>query len=48
MKEIFSRLGFSNTITANNGPQLISEEMKIFCNESGIILHTLLYLIGLK
>lgn len=40
MKEIFSRLGFPNTITADNGPQFISNEMKTFCSENGILLHT--------
>jgi len=40
MKEIFSRLGFPKTITADNGPQFTSNEMKVFCKENGIVLHT--------
>lgn len=36
LKEIFSRLGFPVSITADNGKQFVSEEMKNFCTENGI------------
>lgn len=39
LKEIFSRLGFPVSITADNGKQFVSEEMKNFCKENGIQIH---------
>lgn len=38
LKEIFSRLGFPVSITADNGKQFKSQEFKSFCEKSGIIL----------
>lgn len=44
LKEIFSRLGYPSSITADNGRQFISEEFKDFCKECNIILfHTVPY-----
>lgn len=42
MEEIFSRLGFPNTVTTDN-PQLISNEIKTFCNKNGIVFHTIYF-----
>lgn len=37
LHETFCRFGVPETIKSDNGPQFISEEMKSFCNEYGII-----------
>ncbi|CAK1596619.1 unnamed protein product [Parnassius mnemosyne] len=39
LKEIFSRLGYPVTITADNGRQFISQEFRNYLQECGIILH---------
>lgn len=42
LREIFARFGRPNSITADNGPQFISEDFKSFCIENGIYLnHTI-------
>lgn len=38
LKEIFSRLGYPTTITADNGKQFSGSEIRDFCKESGIKL----------
>lgn len=38
LKEMFSRLGYPISITADNGRQFVSEELKSFCKECNIIL----------
>lgn len=38
LKEIFSRLGYPISITADNGRQFISEEFKTYCQECNITL----------
>ncbi|KAG7304923.1 hypothetical protein JYU34_010335 [Plutella xylostella] len=38
LKEMFSRLGYPVSITADNGRQFVSEEFKDFCKECGIKL----------
>ncbi|KAL0884211.1 hypothetical protein ABMA27_016213 [Loxostege sticticalis] len=38
LKEIFSRLGFPSSITADNGRQFVSDEFKSFCEECNILL----------
>lgn len=38
LKEMFSRLGYPISITADNGRQFISEEFKTFCNECNITI----------
>lgn len=38
LKEIFSRLGNPSSITADNGKQFCSEEIKHFCKERNIVL----------
>lgn len=38
LKEIFSRLGYPVSITADNGRQFVSEEFKAFCRECNIKL----------
>nr|XP_041630349.1 uncharacterized protein LOC121501887 [Drosophila kikkawai] len=38
MEEIFSRLGFPETLTTDNGRQFVSSEFKSFCETSGIRL----------
>lgn len=38
LKEIFSRLGYPVSITADNGRQFVSEEFKLFCKECNITL----------
>ncbi|XP_049880106.1 uncharacterized protein K02A2.6-like [Pectinophora gossypiella] len=38
LKEIFSRLGYPISITADNGRQFVSEEFKTFCQECNIRL----------
>lgn len=44
MEEIFSRLGYPVSITADNGRQFTSEEFKAFCEERGItIFHSVPY-----
>lgn len=44
LKEIFSRLGFPISITADNGRQFACAEFRSFCNEFGIrLLHTTPY-----
>ncbi|XP_037728604.1 uncharacterized protein K02A2.6-like [Drosophila subpulchrella] len=40
MEEIFARLGFPQTLTADNGRQFISAEFKGFCTTNGIELRT--------
>jgi len=40
MEEIFARLGFPQTLTADNGRQFISAEFKEFCTTNGIELRT--------
>nr|CAH7725339.1 unnamed protein product [Callosobruchus chinensis] len=39
LKEIFSRLGYPVSLTCDNGPQFITEDLKSFCIENGIRLH---------
>ena len=39
LKEIFSRLGYPFSITADNGSQFVSEEFKSFCRECNITLY---------
>lgn len=39
LRVIFARFGRPNTITADNGRQLISEELKAYCHENGIYLN---------
>nr|CAH7727552.1 unnamed protein product [Callosobruchus chinensis] len=44
LEEIFSRLGYPASITADNGKQFTSDEFKRFCIERGIILfHSIPY-----
>lgn len=44
LKEIFSRLGYPVSITADNGRQFVSEEFKVFCKECNIkLLNTVPY-----
>lgn len=44
LQEIFSRLGFPVSITADNGKQFISEELKNVCSERGIkLFHSIPY-----
>lgn len=44
LREIFSRLGLPESITADNGRQFCSAEFKTFCKENNIILyHTIPY-----
>lgn len=44
LRVIFARFGRPNTITADNGRQLISDELKTYCHENGIHLnHTTPY-----
>ncbi|XP_041979479.1 uncharacterized protein K02A2.6-like [Aricia agestis] len=44
LKEIFSRLGYPSSITADNGRQFVSEEFKGFCDECNIkLFHTIPY-----
>lgn len=44
LREIFTRLGYPQTITCDNGPQFRSEELKNFCNINNIKLyHTIPY-----
>nr|CAI5858972.1 unnamed protein product [Callosobruchus analis] len=44
LKEIFSRLGYPSSITADNGAQFISKEIETFCHEQGIkLFHTIPY-----
>lgn len=38
LKEIFSRLGYPTSITADNGRQFISEEFKVYCRQCNIRL----------
>lgn len=38
LKEMFSRLGFPSSITADNGRQFVSDEFKTFCKECNILL----------
>lgn len=38
LKEVFSRLGYSISITADNGKLFVSEEFKSFCQEGNITL----------
>ncbi|XP_044248762.1 uncharacterized protein [Drosophila takahashii] len=38
MEEIFSRLGFPETLTTDNGRQFVSAEFKSFCDTNGIKL----------
>lgn len=38
LKEMFSRLGYPESITADNGRQFVSEEFKAFCRECNIRL----------
>lgn len=38
LKEIFSRLGYPVSITADNGRQFVSNEFRSFCEECNIIL----------
>lgn len=39
-KKIFGRNGYPATITADNGPQFISQELRDYCEEMGIHLNT--------
>ncbi|KAJ0176070.1 hypothetical protein K1T71_008244 [Dendrolimus kikuchii] len=39
LKEIFSRLGYPVSITADNGRQFVSDEFRAFCKECNIILY---------
>lgn len=44
LKEIFSRLGYPLSITADNGKQFVSSELRTFCSECNIALfHTIPY-----
>lgn len=44
LRVVFARFGRPNTITADNGRQLISDELKTYCHENGIHLnHTTPY-----
>ncbi|XP_045452155.1 uncharacterized protein K02A2.6-like [Melitaea cinxia] len=38
LKEIFSRLGYPSSITADNGRQFVSDELKTFCKDCNILL----------
>ncbi|XP_062557559.1 uncharacterized protein K02A2.6-like [Armigeres subalbatus] len=38
LHETFSRFGVPETIRSDNGPQFVSEEMRLYCNEYGITL----------
>ncbi|CAH2105722.1 unnamed protein product [Euphydryas editha] len=38
LKEIFSRLGYPSSITADNGRQFVSDEFKTFCKNCNILL----------
>lgn len=38
LKEIFSRLGYPSSITADNGRQFVSDELKSFCENCNILL----------
>lgn len=38
LKEIFSRLGYPSTITADNGKQFVSADFKLFCRERNITI----------
>lgn len=40
LKEIFSRLGYPVTITADNGKQFVSQEFRNYLQECGIVLHS--------
>ncbi|CAK1581505.1 unnamed protein product [Parnassius mnemosyne] len=48
VKEMFSRLGYPISITADNGKQFVSEEFRPFCKECNIKLQLVLYNIGFK
>lgn len=39
LREVFSRLGYPSSITADNGRQFVSEEFRKFCQDCNIILH---------
>lgn len=39
LKEIFSRLGYPISLTADNGRQFVSDEFKVFCKECNIVLY---------
>lgn len=39
LRVVFARFGRPNTIIADNGRQLISEELKNYCHENGIEPH---------
>lgn len=39
LQETFSRLGYPSSMNADNGGQLISQELIKYCEEGGIILH---------
>lgn len=39
LRELFARYGIPTSITADNGPQFISQEFKDFCEELGICLN---------
>ncbi|CAK1601387.1 unnamed protein product [Parnassius mnemosyne] len=44
VKEMFSRLGYPISITADNGKQFVSEEFRSFCKECNIkLFSTVLY-----
>lgn len=38
LKEMFSRLGYPSSITADNGRQFVSDEFKAFCKECNMLL----------
>ena len=38
LKEIFGRLGYPSSITADNGRQFVSDEFKTFCKDCNILL----------
>lgn len=40
LRTVFARFGRPNTITADNGRQLVSDEMKNYCRENGIHLNS--------
>lgn len=40
LKEVFSRLGYPVSITADNGRQFVSEDFKAFCRECNIRLYS--------
>lgn len=39
-RKIFGRYGYPATLTADNGPQFISEDFKTYCEEVGVSLNT--------